>query len=77
MERRVFPHLKEHSKVPPEENTVQKQHNTGSPVQEGLGCWIDSSENEFFHCDELSIDAQRDWQRKNLFSQAGLPIAGS
>lgn len=35
---------------------------------------IDSSENEFFHCDELSIAAQRDWQRKNLFSQARLPV---
>lgn len=63
MERNVFPHLKEHSKVPPEENTVQKQHNTDSLVQEGLGCWIDSSENELFHCDELSIAAERDWQR--------------
>lgn len=40
MERRVFAHLKEHSKVPPEENTVQKQHNTESLVQEGLGYWI-------------------------------------
>lgn len=49
MERRVFPHLKEHSKVPPEENTVQKQHNTESLVQEGLGYWIHSSEKEFLH----------------------------